>query len=285
MATTIRYHTADIDGLKLFYREAGPGEALKLLLPDDFPSASHMFRDLIPLLADRFGVVAPELPGFGQSDTPVRKNFRYTFDNIASVIERLIEVIGFRRLAVCVFDYGAATGFRLAVRHRGRITAIISQDANAYEEGLSEGWTAIRADWKDPSQVNRKALRALLAPETSLWQYTQDVPDPTMVSPDGRNLDNFYLARPRADEVQLDLFGDCKRRRALSVIPGIFRHVQAAAVRSVGQRRSFFCAGWAPRRSSATILARLSASVTPATSLWRRNAREIAAAIRDFLNN
>jgi pimeloyl-ACP methyl ester carboxylesterase len=156
----IKYRTADVDGFKVFYREAGPTDAPMLLLLHGFASAGHMFRDLIPLLADRFHIVAPDLPGFGQSDMPPREKFRYTFDNIASVIDRFTEIIGFDRFAVYVFDYGAPTGFRLAVRHPERITAIISQNGNAYEEGLSDGWTPIRAYWQDPSQMNREALRA-----------------------------------------------------------------------------------------------------------------------------
>jgi pimeloyl-ACP methyl ester carboxylesterase len=201
---------AEVDGLKVFYREAGIAAAPKLLLLHGFPSAGHMFRDLFPLLADRFHLVAPDLPGFGLSGMPPRGEFTYTFDNLARVIERFTEVIGFERYAMYVFDYGAPTGFRLARRHPERISAIISQNGNAYEEGLSEGWTPIRAYWEDPSDRNRKALRAFLTAETTHWQYTHGVPDPTMVSPDGQNLDNFYLARPGADEVQLDLFGDYK---------------------------------------------------------------------------
>ncbi len=204
----VRYHTAEVDGLEVFYREAGPPGAPKLLLLHGFPSASHMFRDLIPMLADRVHIVAPDLPGFGQSAMPSREKFAYTFDNIASVIDRFTEVVGFDRFAVYVFDYGAPTGFRVAVRHPERITAIISQNGNAYEEGLSDGWTPIRAYWQDRSEENRRALRAFLTPETTRWQYTHGVPDQTIVSPDGQNLDNYYLARRGADEVQLDLFGD-----------------------------------------------------------------------------
>jgi pimeloyl-ACP methyl ester carboxylesterase len=213
--SAIQYKTANVDGFKVFYREAGHATRPKLLLLHGFPTAGHMFRDLIPLLEERFHIVAPDLPGFGQSDMPPRDSFTYTFDNIAKVIERFTEVIGFDRYAVYVFDYGAPTGFRLAVAHPERIAAIVSQNGNAYEEGLSEGWNPIRAYWQDPSPANRKALHAFLSPESTRWQYTHGVKDPSLVSPDGQNLDNYYLARPGADEVQLDLFGDYKSNVAL----------------------------------------------------------------------
>jgi pimeloyl-ACP methyl ester carboxylesterase len=213
--STVSYRSVDVDGFKVFYREAGPAGAPTLLLLHGFPSASHMFRDLIPLLADQFQIIAPDLPGFGQSDMPARDKFDYTFENLANVIERFTEVIGLDRFALYVFDYGAPTGFRLATRHPERITAIISQNGNAYEEGLSEGWNPIRAYWEDRSSVNREALRTMLAAETTIWQYTHGVPDPSLVSPDGYSLDNFYLARPGADEAQLDLFGDYATNVAL----------------------------------------------------------------------
>jgi pimeloyl-ACP methyl ester carboxylesterase len=211
----IRYRKVNVDGLDIFYREAGKSEAPVLLLLHGFPSAGHMFRDLIPLLADRLRLIAPDLPGFGQSDMPDRKQFTYSFDTIAKTIDRFTEVIGLKRFAVYVFDYGAPTGFRIAAQHPERITAIISQNGNAYEEGLSDGWNPIRAYWREPSQANRDALRAFLKPETTIWQYTFGVADPTAVSPDGYTLDNFYLARPGADEVQLDLFGDYRSNVAL----------------------------------------------------------------------
>ena len=211
----VSFRKAEANGINVFYREAGPHDAPALLLLHGFPSASHMFRDLIPLLADRYRIIAPDLPGFGQSDMPDRAQFPYTFDNVAKTIDRFTEVIGLNRFAIYVFDYGAPTGFRLATWHPDRITAIISQNGNAYAEGLSDGWKPIRAYWEDPSQANRDALRAFLAPETTVWQYTHGVADPAAVSPDGSSLDNFYLARPGADEVQLDLFGDYKSNVAL----------------------------------------------------------------------
>ena len=211
----IRYRKANVDGLNVFYREAGRSDAPVLLLLHGFPSAGHMFRELIPRLSDRARVIAPDLPGFGQSDMPPRDKFSYTFARLAEVIERFTEVIGLSRFAIYVFDYGAPTGFRMAVRHPERVSAIISQNGNAYQEGLSDGWNPIRAYWQDPSQTNRAALKSFLSPQTTIWQYTHGVPDPSLVSPDGYSLDNFYLARPGADDVQLDLFGDYKTNVAM----------------------------------------------------------------------
>ena len=210
--TSIQYRSADIDGFKIFYREAGAPKSPRLLLLHGFPTSSHMFRDLIPHLAHRFHVIAPDLPGFGKSELPGRG---LTFDRIADKIDRFTEVVGFDSYAVYVFDYGAPTGFRIAVKHPDRITAIISQNGNAYEEGLSDGWNPIRAYWQEPSQANRDALRQFLTPETTYWQYTHGVSDPALVSPDGYSLDDHYLMRPGAHDVQLDLLGDYKSNVAL----------------------------------------------------------------------
>ncbi len=279
--TAIKYRTADVGGFNLFYRETGAPDAPKLLLLHGFPSASHMFRDLIPLLVDRFHVIAPDLPGFGKSDMPSRG---CTFDQIAEKIDRFTEVVGFDRYAVYVFDYGAPTGFRLAVKHPERLTGIISQNGNAYEEGLSDGWNPIRAYWEDASQSNRDALRVLLAPETTVWQYTHGVPDVSTVSPDGYSLDNFYLARPGADEVQLDLFGDYKSNVELyPTFQKYFRTHKPPFLAVWGKNDPFFLPAGAEafKRDIPDALVRF---LDTGHFALETHCDEIAAAIRDLLS-
>jgi len=278
--TAIKYRTADVDGFRIFYREAGAANTPKLLLLHGFPSASHMFRDLIPLLADRFHTIAPDLPGFGKSDMPDRG---CTFDWIAKTIDRLTEIVGFDRYAVYVFDYGAPTGFRLAVKHPKRITAIISQNGNAYEEGLSSGWDPIRAYWENASPANRQALRAFLTPETTVWQYTHGVPDPTAVSPDGYSLDNFYLTRPGADELQLDLFGDYKSNVALyPTFQAYFRTHKPPFLAVWGKNDPFFLPPGAEafKRDIPGAIIRF---IDTGHFALETHAAEIAVTIRDFL--
>jgi pimeloyl-ACP methyl ester carboxylesterase len=283
--TAIQYRSADVDGLNIFYREAGAADKPTLLLLHGFPSAGHMFRDMIPLLADRFHIVAPDLPGFGQSDMPARNTFTYTFDHIAAVIDRFTEVIGLKRFAIYVFDYGAPTGFRIAAKHPERITAIISQNGNAYEEGLSDGWNPIRAYWQDPSQANRDALRAFLAPETTRWQYTHGVTDETAVSPDGWSLDNFYLARAGADEIQLDLMGNYQSNIALyPAFQSYFRTHQPPFLAVWGKNDPFFLPPGAEAFSRDIPHAVVRFFDTGHFAL-ETHAAEIAAAIGDFLTS
>jgi pimeloyl-ACP methyl ester carboxylesterase len=279
----VLFRKVDADGINIFYREAGPKDAPAVLLLHGFPSASHMFRDLIPLLADRFHIIAPDLPGFGQSDMPDRGKFTYTFDNVARVIDRFTEVIGLDRFAIYVFDYGAPTGFRLAIWHPEWVTAIISQNGNAYAEGLSNGWKPIRAYWEDPSQANRDALRVFLAPETTVWQYTHGVADPAAVSPDGYSLDNFYLARPGADEVQLDLFGDYKSNVALyPTFQEYFRTYKPPFLAAWGKNDPFFLPVGAEafKRDIPDAVVRF---FDTGHFALETHAGEIAALIRDFL--
>jgi pimeloyl-ACP methyl ester carboxylesterase len=283
--TYIHYRAADVDGFKIAYREAGPEGAPKLLLLHGFPSSGHMFRDLIPLLSDRFHIVAPDLPGFGNSDMPPHDKFTYSFDKIAEVIGRFTEIIGFDRYALYVFDYGAPTGFRLAVKHPERITAIISQNGNAYEEGLSEGWNPIRNYWQDRSEKNRQALRDFLKPGTTIWQYTHGVADPSIVSPDGYSLDNFYLARPGADEVQLDLMGDYKSNVALyPAFQAYFRTHKPPLLAAWGKNDPFFLPPGAEafKRDIPGAVVRF---FDTGHFALETHAGEIATAIRDFLKH
>jgi pimeloyl-ACP methyl ester carboxylesterase len=282
--TPIMYRTTDVDGLNVFYREAGPSDGPRLLLLHGFPSASHMFRDLVPRLMDRFRVIAPDLPGFGRTAMPARDKFRYTFDNIARVMARFTEVVGFDRFAVYVFDYGAPTGFRIAMWHPERISAIISQNGNAYEEGLSDGWNPIRAYWETPSQANRDALRAFLKPEATLWQYTHGVPDTSAVSPDGYSLDDFYLTRPGAAEVQLDLFLDYASNVALyPAFQDYFRKNRPRFLAAWGKNDPFFLPAGAEAFKRDIPEAEVRFFDTGHFAL-ETHAEPIAAAIREFLS-
>ncbi|MFD0986874.1 alpha/beta fold hydrolase [Methyloligella solikamskensis] len=277
--TDIRYRSTDVDGLKIFYREAGTPGAEKLLLLHGFPSSSHMFRDLIPLLADKFHIVAPDLPGFGQSDDPKAN----TFESLAETTARFTEEVGFDRFAVYVFDYGAPTGLRLALNHPERVSAIITQNGNAYEEGLGDAWAPIRAYWENPTQENRDAIRPVLTLETTYWQYTHGVADPEEVSPDGYTLDWHYLGRPGATDIQLDLFGDYQNNVAMyPQFQEYFRTHKPRLLAVWGKHDPFFLPPGAEAYKRDIPEAKIVLYDTGHFAL-ETHAEEIAGEIRDFL--
>jgi pimeloyl-ACP methyl ester carboxylesterase len=236
-----KYQTINVGGINLFYREAGIPEWPTLLLLHGFPTSSHLFRNLIPKLAETYHVVAPDLPGFGFSDSRPRSEFKYTFENLARVTGAFTEQLGLERFATYIFDYGAPVGLRLALAHPERISAIISQNGNAYEEGLSEGWNPIQKYWKEPSAENRAALRDFLKPEATKWQYTHGVADPSLIAPESYTLDSALLARPGNDEIQLDLFLDYASNVALyPKFQAFFRQHRPPLLAVWGQNDPFF---------------------------------------------
>jgi pimeloyl-ACP methyl ester carboxylesterase len=278
-----RYHHAIVDGSKVFYREAGSNTSPNILLLHGFPTSSHMFRNLIPSLADRYHVVAPDLPGFGFSDAPDRKQFRYTFENLAKVIDRFTQTIGLERYAIYVFDYGAPVGLRLALAHPERIMAIISQNGNAYEEGLSQGWNPIQKYWKEPTAENRTALRDFLKPETTKWQYTDGVQDETLVAPEAYTLDSALLGRPGNDEIQLDLFLDYASNVALYPKFQEYLRTKRPPVLAVwGKNDPFFLPPGAEAFKRDNPDAEIHFYDTGHFAL-ETHAQEIASTVRDFL--
>jgi len=280
----IHYRTLTVDGLNIFYREAGDPRAPTLLLLHGFPTSSHMFRNLLPLLRDRYHLVAPDLPGFGFSDAPDRARFLYTFDNLAKVVNGFAEALELKRYAIYVFDYGAPVGFRLALAHPERITAIVSQNGNAYEEGLSQGWNPIQQYWKEPIEANRAALREFLQPQTTKWQYVHGVADESVVAPEAYTLDSALLARPGNDEIQLDLFLDYASNVALyPKFQKYFRSHQPSLLAVWGKNDPFFLPPGAGAFKRDNRDAEVRFFDTGHFAL-ETHAEEIAAAVRDFLS-
>jgi len=277
------YKNAIVDGSKIFYREAGPKDSPTILLLHGFPTSSHMFRNLIPALADRYHVVAPDLPGFGFSDAPDRKRFRYTFEALAKAMDSFTQTIGLEHYAIYVFDYGAPVGFRLALAHPERITAIISQNGNAYEEGLSQGWNPIQKYWKEPTPANRAALRDFLTPDATKSQYLYGVQDETLVAPEAYALDSALLARPGNDEIQLDLFLDYASNVALyPKFQEYFRTKQPPLLAVWGKSDPFFLPPGAEAFKRDNPSAEVHFYETGHFAL-ETHAEEIASAIQDFL--
>jgi pimeloyl-ACP methyl ester carboxylesterase len=208
-AASVTYHrTAKVDGVNIFYREAGPADVPVVLLLHGFPTSSHMFRHLIPALADRYRVIAPDYPGFGQSDMPDRATFAYTFDRFAELVDGLLDQLGVTRYAMYVMDYGAPVGWRLALKHPERVTGLIVQNGNAYDEGLKAFWNPIKAYWADGSDAHRQALRGLVSAEATKFQYTDGVADVSRIAPDNWVHDQALLDRPGNADIQLDIFYD-----------------------------------------------------------------------------
>lgn len=282
--SAIAHRTIDVDGLTVFYREAGRRDAPVILLLHGFPTSSHMFRGLMPKLADRYRVVAPDLPGFGFTDAPDRGSFAYSFEHLTEVIDRFTEVLGLKRFALLVFDYGAPVGFRLALKRPARVLAIVSQNGNAYEEGLSEGWNPIQAYWREPTEKNRAALRDFLKPETTKWQYTHGVADESRVAPESYTLDSALLARPDNDEIQLDLFLDYASNVALyPAFQNYFRTHRPPLLATWGKNDPFFLPAGAEAFRRDVPEAEIRFFDTGHFALETHGA-EIAEAMRSFLS-
>ena len=248
----VSIHRVEADGVNVFYREAGPRDAPALLLLHGFPASSFQFRELMPLLADKYRVIAPDLPGFGFTEVPAAGQYTYTFANLAATMDAFTEALGLQQFALYLFDYGAPTGLRMALKHPERITAIVSQNGNAYEEGLGEAWAPIQKYWQDASSGTREALRAVLTAEGIKEQYVT-TPHPQQVKPEGYTLDAALMARPGIAEIQLDLFLDYRTNVAL--YPEFQRYFRERKPRTLavwGEDDPFFIAAgaWAFQRDN-----------------------------------
>lgn len=237
----VTHHTIKVNDVNIFYRVAGTPGAPVLLLLHGYPTSSHMFRNLIPLLAEKYHLIAPDLPGFGFSDKPARQQFAYTFDNLAAYMQGFVKQLNLQRFALYVFDYGAPVGFRLAVAHPEKITGIISQNGNAYLEGLSEGWNPIQKYWEEPTEENRNALKMFTTPEATKWQYVTGVENETLVAPESYTLDQYFLDQEGNTDIQLDLFKDYANNLALyPVFQKYFREKQPPFLATWGNKDPFF---------------------------------------------
>ncbi|WP_259069130.1 alpha/beta fold hydrolase [Mucilaginibacter sp. X4EP1] len=238
---TVNYRKEKVADLNIFYREAGSKDAPVVLLLHGYPTSSHMFRNLIPILSEKYHVIAPDLPGFGFTDAPNYKEFTYTFDNLTKYIQGFIDQLGLKRFAIYVFDYGAPVGYRLAVANPEKITGIISQNGNAYVDGLSDSWNPIQKYWAEPNEENRNNLRAMVAPGTTQWQYFTGVSDPTLIAPESYSLDQFFLDRDENVELQLDLMKDYASNVALyPTFQQYFRDKQPPLLAAWGNKDPFF---------------------------------------------
>jgi pimeloyl-ACP methyl ester carboxylesterase len=277
------FHRIEADGVTVFFREAGPPDAPVVLLLHGFPTSSFQYRELIPRLADRYRVVAPDLPGFGFTAVPEKRRYQYSFDAIARTILAFTDALGLTRYALYVFDYGAPTGFRLAMARPERVTAIVSQNGNAYEEGLGDAWAPIRRYWSEPSAENREALRKVLSPEGIRWQYTTGVPNPDAIAPESYTLDAAMIARPGNMDIQLDLFLDYANNVKLyPAFQEYFRKAKPPLLAVWGKHDPFFIPAGAEayRRDNPNAVVQL---LDTGHFALESHVEEIAAAMRQFL--
>jgi pimeloyl-ACP methyl ester carboxylesterase len=234
-------HRLEADGVSVFYREAGPPDASVVLLLHGFPTSSFQYRELMPRLADRYRVIAPDLPGFGFTDVPEKRHYKYTFEALANTLVTFTEALHLKCYALYVFDYGAPTGFRLAMAHPERVRAIVSQNGNAYEEGLGEAWAPIRRYWREPTLENRETLRKALSPDALRSQYTDGAPNPDVIAPEGYTLDAAMIARPGNMDIQLDLFLDyASNVKLYPALQEYFRKSQPPLLAIWGKHDPFF---------------------------------------------
>jgi pimeloyl-ACP methyl ester carboxylesterase len=277
-------HRVVADGVQIFYREAGDAAAPVLLLLHGFPTSSFMFRELIPRLADEYRVIAPDLPGFGFTEVPAKRNYTFSFDTLAGTIESFTEALGLSRYAIYIFDYGAPTGLRLAMHYPERVTAIVSQNGNAYEEGLGDAWGPIRRYWSEPTKENRDVLRQnILTLETTRWQYTHGAANPETVAPEGYTLDTALMERPGNKEIQLDLFLDyASNVKLYPKFQEYFRNSKPPLLAIWGKNDPFFIPAGAEAFRKDIPNAQVRFLDTGHFAL-ETHAVEIAAAIKEFL--
>lgn len=278
------FRSVQVGEVEVFYREAGPKDGNVILLMHGFPTASHMFRDLIPELAQKYRVIAPDLPGFGNSIAPPRGRFTYSFDALADVMAGFVDALNLSCYALYIFDYGSPVGLRLAMRYPERVSAIISQNGNAYMEGFSDAWGPWQAYWRDPTPENREACRSSLTPETIReWQYFNGA-ERERVSPDGYTLDIAYMSRPDAEEIQLDLVLDYRSNVALyPAFHAYFRKHQPPLLAAWGKNDAHFLPAGAEAYRQDLPKAEVHLLDTGHFAL-ETHALEIGALIRDFLD-
>jgi pimeloyl-ACP methyl ester carboxylesterase len=276
-------HRVEADGVKMFYREAGPSDAPVVLLLHGFPTSSFQYRELIPRLADRYRVVAPDLPGFGFTEVPDERHYKYSFDGLAKTILAFTDALGLTRYALYVFDYGAPTGFRLAMARPDRVTAIVSQNGNAYEEGLGDAWAPIRRYWSKPSSENREAIRTALNLEGLRREYSSGISNPDLIAPEGYTLDAALMSRPGNTDIQLDLFLDYANNVKLyPAFQEYFRKAQPPLLAIWGRHDPYFVPAGAEafRRDNPNAVVRL---LDTGHFALETHVEEIALATRQFL--